>query len=158
MSLRMLRRSDPRDPNGAVARLRPHVVFTVGGVAFAFDALHARYVLRAGEASAGRLVRFLDRPYPVVDLRQVFGHPAPAGAGFVLLVESDSRAGLHVDALRGLCSIDPAELLPLPAVYRGAERRWVAGLATPTDTLTVVVRIPDLLATLLAAEGTGATP
>jgi hypothetical protein len=144
----MLRRIDTRDPSGAGARRRPHVVFTVGGVAFAFDARHARYVVRAAAVGEDG-VRFLDRPYPVVDLREMFGHPAPRDAGFVLLVEAEARAGLRVDELHGLRSIDPAELFPLPAVYRGPERSWVAGVATPDEALTIVVRIPDLLHAVL---------
>jgi hypothetical protein len=150
----MLRRSDRRDPGGVVARLRPHVVFTVGDVTFAFDAVHARYVLRA--AGTGARVRFLDQPYPVVDLRRRFGHPAPAGAGFVLLVEADARAGLQVDEMHGLRAIDPVSLAPLPAIYRGTERRWVAGLALAGDLLIVVARMPELLGTLLAPDGAGA--
>ena len=133
-------------------------MITVGGVAFGFDALHARYVVRASEATAGAPIQFLGRPYPVLDLRRAFGHPAPTGAGFVLLVESEASAGLHVDDVRGLCAIDPGRLVPLPAVYRGPERRWVAGLATTDDGVIVVARIPDLLATLLPADGAGAMP
>jgi hypothetical protein len=136
----------------AAAALRAHVVFTVGGVAFAFDAAHARYVLRGDSRGFEASVRFLDCPYPVVDLRRVFRHPAPAHAGFVVLVESGARAGLHVDDLRGLSRIDLDRLTPLPAVYRGPERRWIAGLATTDDGVLVVVRIAELLETLLADE------
>lgn len=134
---------------------RPHVVFTVGGVTFAFDALHARYVLRARDAVADAVVAFLGRPYPILDLRQAFGHPAPADAGFVLLVESDARAGLHIDELCGLRSIDAAELAPLPAVYRGPERHWVAGLAATDDGPIVVARVRELLDALLPVDGEG---
>jgi chemotaxis signal transduction protein len=127
-------------------------VFTVGGVTFAFDARHARYVLRAGETPCGAVVPFLGRPYPVIDLRQVFGHPNPPRTGFVLLVESDATAGLHIDDLCGLRALDPRGLAPLPAVYRGPERRWVAGLATADDTVIVVARMRELLETLLPAD------
>jgi hypothetical protein len=152
--MRMLRKHGARDPGAAA---RPHVVFTVGGVAFAFDAAHARYVLRAGEAPTDA-TRFLGRAYPLLDLRRVFGHPAPERTGFVLLVEADARAGLHVDDLQGLRSLDPARLEPLPAVYRGSERRWVAGLATVDDAVLVVVRVRELLATLLADDRPGEAP
>jgi chemotaxis signal transduction protein len=130
-------------------------VFTSGGVSFAFDAVHARYVLRGDERGPEGLVHFLDQPYPVVDLRRVFGHPAPARTGFVVLVGSGVRAGLHVDDLRGLCRIDPGGLAPLPAVYRGTERRWIAGLVPTDDTVMVVVRIPEMLETLLPGDGLG---
>jgi chemotaxis signal transduction protein len=145
-----LRRADPR---AAAARLRPHVVFTVGAVAFALDARHARHVLRAGAGTAGPRVEFLGAPYPLVDLRRLFGHPGAADAGFVLLVESGGRAGLHVDDLRGVAAIDAEHLTPLPAVYRGAERRWIAGLATTGDDLIVVAWTAELLRTLLEGGG-----
>jgi chemotaxis signal transduction protein len=156
----MLRRSGPGEERGAAASLRPHVVFTCGAVSFAFDAVHARHVLRGDERAPEGLVRFLDQPYPVVDLRRVFGHPASGRTGFVVLVESRVRAGLHVDDLRGLRRIDPGGLEPLPAVYRGTERRWIAGLV-PTDdsvdnTVIVVVHIAEMLETLLPGDGLGA--
>jgi len=156
MSRPTLRRSGPGEVRSAAAPLRPHVVFTSGGVAFAFDAVHARYVLRADARAPEGLVHFLDQPYPVVDLRRVFGHPAPARTGFVVLVESHVRAGLHVDDLRGLCRVDPGELAPLPAIYRGAERRWIAGLVPTDDAVIVIVRIAEMLATLLPGDGLGA--
>jgi chemotaxis signal transduction protein len=129
-------------------------VFTSGGVAFGFDAMHARHVLR-GDACESQ-VRFLEQWYPVLDLRREFGHRAASGSGFVLLVESGERAGLRVDELRGLCRIDPAALAPLPAVYRGPERRWIAGLAPTDDAVVVVVRIAGLLQTFLPRERIGA--
>jgi chemotaxis signal transduction protein len=135
-------------------------VFSIGGVAFAFDAVHARYVVRGDATGPERLVHFLGQPYPVVDLRRLFGHPALARTGYVVLVESRARAGLHVDDLRGLCRIDSGGLAPLPAVYRGTERRWIAGLL-PTDetvdnTVIVVVRIAEMLETLGSGDGLGA--
>jgi chemotaxis signal transduction protein len=129
-------------------------VFTSGGDAFGFDAVHARHVLR-GEACESQ-VRFLEHWYPVVDLRREFGHRPAARSDFVLLVESGARAGLRVDELHGLRRLDPAALVPLPAVYRGPERRWIAGLAPADDAVVVVVRIAELLATLLPGERVGA--
>ena len=143
-----------RDERAATAPLRPHVVFTSGGVTFGFDAVHARHVVR-GDACESRF-RFLEQWYPVVDLRREFGHRAAARPGFVLLVESGARAGLRVDELRGLGRIDPATLAPLPAVYRGPERRWIAGLAPADDEVIVVVRIAELLETFLPPERIGA--
>jgi chemotaxis protein histidine kinase CheA len=148
-----LRRSDPGEERSAPTPLRSHVMFTSGGVSFAFDAVHARHVLRGDEPEG--LVHFLGQPYPVVDLRRVFGHSPRARTGFVVLVESRARAGLHVDDLHGLCRIDPRGLAPLPAVYRGTERRWIAGLLPTDDGVIVVVRIAELLETLLSGEGPG---
>ncbi len=139
-----LPRRDAAEARRAPSPVRPHVVFTSGGVPFAFDAAHARHVLRA---AAGDEVRFLDQPYPLVDVRRAFGHPA-GDAGFVVLVESRGRAGLQVDELRGIAAIDPGALAPLPAVYRGTERRWIAGLHPTDDGVTVVVRVAELLETL----------
>jgi chemotaxis signal transduction protein len=129
-------------------------MFTSGGVTFGFDAVHARHVLR-GDACESR-VRFFEQWYPVIDLRREFGQRAADRSGFVLLVESGARAGLRVDELRGLGRIDPATLAPLPAVYRGPERRWIAGLAPSDDAVVVVVRIAELLETLLPDERIGA--
>jgi chemotaxis signal transduction protein len=129
-------------------------VFTSGGVAFGFEAVHARHVLR-GDAGEHQ-IRFLDNWYPVIDLRRELGHGAAARSGFVLLVESGGRAGLRVDELHGLRRIDPAGLAPLPAVYRGPERRWIAGLESAGDAVTVVVRIAELLETFLPRERIGA--
>jgi chemotaxis signal transduction protein len=63
---------------------------------------------------------------------------------------------LQVDDLRGLLRIDPGDLAPLPAVYRGTERRWIAGLAPTDDGVIVVVRITEMLETLLPGDGLGA--
>jgi chemotaxis signal transduction protein len=121
---------------------------------FGFDAAHARHVLR-GDGCESQ-VRFLEHSYPVVDLRREFGHPAASRSGFVLLVESGERAGLRVDELHGLRRLDPAALVPLPAVYRGPERRWVAGLVPADGAVVVVVRIAELLETFLVSDRVGA--
>ena len=142
-----------RDERVAAAPLRPHVVFASGGVAFGFDAAHARHVLR-GNACESQ-VRFLEHWDPVIDLRREFGHGGAPDAGYVLLVESGARAGLCVDELRGLRRIDPSTLAPLPAVYRGSERQWIAGLSPADDGLIVVVRIAELLETFVPRDHVG---
>ena len=142
-----------RDERVAAAPLRPHVVFASGGVAFGFDAAHARHVLR-GSACESQ-VGFLEHWYPVIDLRREFGRGDAPDAGYVLLVEAGARAGLCVDELHGLRRIDPTTLAPLPAVYRGPERRWIAGLAAADDAVIVVVRIAGLLETFLPHDRVG---
>ena len=156
MSRPTLRTRGPGEERNAAAPLRPHVMFTSGGVPFAFDAVHARHVLRGDARGPEEQIHFLDQTYPVVDLRRVFGHPATAHTGFVVLVESRLRAGLQVDDLRGLCPIDPGRLAPLPAVYRGTERRWISGLFPTDDSVILVVRIAEMLETLLPGDGIGA--
>jgi hypothetical protein len=123
-------------------------VFTVGGVTFAFDALHARYVLRARDAVADAVVAFLGRPYPIVDLRQVFGHP-PRGTGFS--GESDARAA-PTSTTCGLRATMPRT--PSTPGRRAPERHWVAGLAAATTAPSWWPGGSRLLDALLPVNGT----
>jgi len=141
-------RPQSQPPAGARAGGRRHVVFALAGVEYAVDASQVRRSLPAPVAPSAELV-FLGQTYPLVDLRALFRLTPSADAGrLVLLVQGESgRAGLVVDALVELTVLDEAAAVPLPAVFRGVERRWFGGLARLGTRVVVVLRADAILGT-----------
>ncbi len=125
---------------------RRHVVVALAGVQYALDASHVRRSLPAPPTPAPE-VAFLGQPYPLVDLRALFRLPESAAPGrLVLLVQGASgRAGLVVDELVELALVDETAVAPLPAPFRGVERRWFAGLVRLGHRVVVVLRLESIL-------------
>jgi hypothetical protein len=131
------------------ARGRRHVIFALAGVAYAVDAAVVRRSLPVPEPLAPE-VAFLGQPYPLVDLRTFFRLPPSGDPGrLVLLVQTPGgrRAGLIVDDLVQIVALEPSAIGPLPAPFRGAERRWFPGL-TRLGSRVVVVVSPDAIAAI----------
>jgi chemotaxis protein histidine kinase CheA len=128
----------PAAPTGG----RRHAIVAVDGVEYAVDASRVRRSLPAPTTPSPDLV-FLGQTYPLVDLRALFRRASPADADrVVLLVHGETdRAGLVVDALVELTALDDAAVVPLPAVFRGVERRWFGGLARIGGRVVVVLRV-----------------
>jgi hypothetical protein len=137
----------------------------VDGVEYAVDATWVRRSLPAPDLLPAAIAHGA-ATFPVIDLRQLFGLPAapgarlPATAGtgperLILLVEQPlveddsgqavNRAALVVDDLLGIEPLAPGTAAPLPAVYRGPERRWFRGLVPRTGgQVTVLLRLEGL--------------
>ena len=126
---------------------RRYVVFRLGTVEYAVDAEQVRRsmpappVLRADIGYRGQM-------YPVLDLRALFGHtPAGGAVRLLLLAETPAgRAALAVDALVDLRTIVESAIAPLPELFQGAERRWLAGLVRLDGRVVVVLRLEAILA------------
>jgi chemotaxis signal transduction protein len=121
------------------------VIFALAGVAYAVDAAVVRRSLPVPEPLAPE-VAFLGQPYALVDLRTFFRLPPSADPGrLILLVQTaGGRAGLIVDDLVQIVALEPSAIGPLPAPFRGAERRWFPGL-TLLGSRVVVVVSPDAI-------------
>jgi purine-binding chemotaxis protein CheW len=134
------RRASPR------GRVDRYVVFTLAGVHYGLDAQLVRHSLPAHEAEAG-VVRFVGATYPLVDLRRLFGLPPADGDTRLVLVGDPAgrRGALVVDVLADLAAVEETTVLPLPAVFRGRERRWFRGVTRIDGKIVVVVSLEGLL-------------
>jgi chemotaxis signal transduction protein len=137
---------------GAVARPAESrfALLAVDGVEYAVESTRVRRTLPAPRPLPAAIPHG-GAAFAVIDLRQLFGlapaaHEAAAAGDIagdgrerlVLLVEgapgatpaggAACRLALVVDELVGLESLAAAAAVPLPAVYRGPERRWFKGL------------------------------
>lgn len=125
---------------------RRHIVFTLAGVEYGVEARHVRRSMPAASL-VGPEIAFLGQAYPVLDLRELFGHgPAPVTGRLLLLVETASgRAALLVDELVDLLVIEDAAVTPLPPVFTGGRRLWIEGVARLGSRIVVVVSLESLL-------------
>jgi purine-binding chemotaxis protein CheW len=89
---------------------------------------------------------------PIVDLRRRFGLPEQADAVVPVIVivrvplEGRSvTAGLQVDAVSEVCSIDSGALRPAPQVGTGAESRFVDSLAVSARGLMILLDVQRLV-------------
>ena len=143
----MRSRAPRRNPAVPVStsRGRRHEIFALTGVAYAVDAAVVRRSLPVPEPLTPD-VAFLGQPFPLVDLRTFFRLPPSADPGrLVLLVQTaGGRAGLIVDDLVQIVALEPSAIEPLPAPFRGAERRWFPGL-TRQGARVVVLVSPDAI-------------
>jgi chemotaxis signal transduction protein len=123
------------------------VIFALAGVAYAVDAAVVRRSLPVPEPLASE-VSFLGQPYPVVDLRTFFRLPPSADPGrLILLVQTaGGRAALIVDDLVQIVALEPSAVGPLPAPFRGAERRWFPGVTRLGSRVVVVVSTDAIVA------------
>jgi chemotaxis signal transduction protein len=155
-------------PHQAVER---YALLAVDGVEYAVDAAWVRRSLPA-PSPLPAAVQHGGTAYQLVDLRQLFGLPAassdappragggpgaerlilligqppaasgPVGAGAV----ADHRLALVIDDLLGLEALAASAAVPLPAVYRGPERRWFHGVLPREDGWITVLLRPEGLA------------
>jgi chemotaxis signal transduction protein len=166
-------------PPGAVAGpvASRFALLDVDGVEYAVESAWVRRTLPAPEPPPAAIAHG-GADFPLIDLRQLFGLPrarphagSPPAGRLVLLVErprgadpSGAAAGdacrvaLLVDDLRGIEPLPEGTAVPLPAVYRGAERRWFRGLLPRAGgRVTVLLRLDGLApAAVAAATGHGA--
>lgn len=159
-------------PAGAAAAPAPprFALLAVDGVEYAVESAWVRRTLPA----AGPLpadVSHAGAAFPVVDLRQLFGLAAAgngtaAGERLLLLVERPAgaepaggapcRLALVVDDLLGIEPLAAGVAVPLPAVYRGPERRWFEGLLPRAGgRITVLLRLDGLSPLPRARQGAG---
>ncbi len=131
---------------------RRWLLVRLGGHPYALDTRHVRHLLPCG-AGAAPAVRFDGAEYRVLDLVRLFRlDPGPASATYVLVHDdAGARAALPVDGVVGLIDLGEGEVTALPAVYRGRERRWFAGLARTESALAIVLSVPGVLEAARAA-------
>lgn len=85
---------------------------------------------------------------PVIDLRLRFGLEALAsdGAPVIIVVNVGNRlAGILVDTVSDVVSVDPSQRRTLPEFEGHANRRFIDGLAQIDDHLMVLLNIDQLV-------------
>jgi chemotaxis signal transduction protein len=113
---------------------------------YAVDSRAVRRVQTA-PAETGATVLLDGRPWPVVPLRSLFGLPPAAGGHLVLVADADGRRGaLATDGVLALARLGEGDLVPLPAVYTGPERRWFAALGRLDGRVVVILDVGGVLA------------
>lgn len=150
-----LKRGEERNRPGTMGvPVRRCLLFSVDGTDYGIAVDHVKGSMPAphhNESAAtvhGEL-------YPIVDARAVFGLAPSAAPGRMLLAveAAQGRAGLVVDRVVRLAAIEETAIVPPPALFGGAERRWLEGLARADGRVVALVR-PD---GLVGARGRAAS-
>jgi purine-binding chemotaxis protein CheW len=145
------------------------VTFRLGADLFAADIRSVERVLRY---EAPRLlpglpdwiegvVEYAGRVVPVLDLRRRFGlaaSPLTSQTRVLVFTSAEEWVGAIVDAVLDVRALDPDDLAPPPAFFRGLAGEYLVGLARRDQGLVVVIDVNRLLASRdpLSLE-TGAT-
>ena len=85
---------------------------------------------------------------PVIDLRMRFGLETLARDGFtvIIVVNVGGRlAGIVVDTVSDVVSVDPGQRRALPEFEGQANRRFIEGLAQIDDRLMVLLNVDQLI-------------
>ncbi len=137
-----------RAPRPAEAKPAPVILFTVGGMRFAVEAAQVEEIRDRDERAA---IRKLNGPESI-DFAQHVGLGRGPLERFVVLKPGECALGVsEVERMTIL-----PKVVPLPGVFRGAERQWYRGLLLLEDEVIPLVRTEywrSLVAPL--ADGTG---
>jgi purine-binding chemotaxis protein CheW len=100
---------------------------------------------------------------PIIDLRRRFGLPdSPPGHTTVVIVvrvesaRGELTAGLVVDAVCEVCSLEAAQLRAPPEMEAGIDAHFVLGLAMLGERMLVLLDVPRLIGTTLADSASAA--
>jgi hypothetical protein len=146
----------PREPTAPAISSGPgaarrYAVVELGGVEYGVPAQQVRHSL-PDRGEVGREIRFLDQVYPVVNLRRLFRLPgSDPSSRLIVLVETDRlRMALAVDRLVDVVVVDDGDVVPLPPVFGGEERRWFSGLARVGPRILALLRLEGLVTARVA--------
>ena len=133
------------------------VTFRVGDDHFAADILTVERVLPYAPptpvpnvpAWMDGVIEYGSRVVPVIDLRRRFGFDVagrPAGGGrIIVFAVADEWVGAIVDAVLEVMTLDPAQVAPPPALFRGLRAEYLRGLVRRDGRLTILLEIQRLL-------------
>jgi len=85
---------------------------------------------------------------PVVDLRAKFGMEACEYNKFAVIIVvtvGDKTVGLLVDAVSDVLEVRTPEIRPCPELGTGVDTRFISGMATAGESMTVLLDIDRLL-------------
>jgi purine-binding chemotaxis protein CheW len=95
-------------------------------------------------------------PTPVVDLGAVLGTLGGTAERIVTLRMGDRHVALCVDAVLGICDLDPSAIQELPPLLRGASTDVIEAIGTLDERFLMVLRtgweLPDDVWQALAAR------
>lgn len=122
------------------------IVFAVDGTEYGIAVRDVKQSMPA-PSHAEAAVNVHGQSYPIVDARALFGLSPSAATDRMLLAVAGTqdRAGLIVDRVVRVATIQEAAIVPLPRVFEGTERRWVEGLARIDSRVVALVRTDGLV-------------
>lgn len=118
------------------------LVADCGNTYWAVPADVVRGILKPEQVSDNDVLLFLGVSYPRVDLAGRFGlrrKASGAEARVILLSDGNRHRAFQVDQVIGLIEVGRPSVLPLPAQFRGEERRWFGGLFLFRETVALVL-------------------
>jgi hypothetical protein len=137
----------PRPVKPVAATAGPVILFTAGGVRFAVEASEVEEIRDRDERTA---IRKLKGP-EAIDFSLQVGLGAGMLERYVVLKPGDCSLGVtEVERMTSL-----PKVVPLPGLFRGAERHWYRGLLLLEDDVVPLVRAQYWRKTTLLAKGTG---
>jgi hypothetical protein len=132
----------------APATAGPVILFTAGGMRFAVEADHVAEIRDREDRTAIRRLRGPE----LIDFAWQVGLGAGAQERFVVLKPGECALGVsEVERMTSL-----PRVVPLPAMFRGAERQWYRGLLLLEDDVVPLVRAEFWRQPALVAKGVGA--
>ena len=118
------------------------LVADCGNTYLAVPADVIRGILKPEQVSGNDVLSFLGVSYPRVDLAGRFGlrrKVSGTEARLILCSEGNRHCAFQVDQVIGLIEVGRPSMLPLPAQFRGEERRWFGGLFLFRETVALVL-------------------
>ncbi len=131
------------------------LVADCGHTYLAIPADVVRGIVKPEQVSDNDVPSFLGVSYPRVDLVERFGlrrKVSGAEARVILCSEGDRCCAFKVDQVIGLVEVGRPSMLPLPAQFRGEERRWFGGLFLFRETACLVLNPRWILGESLRAS------
>ncbi len=140
---RALHISRPAKP--AAATVGPVILFTAGGVRFAVEASEVQEIRDGAEHTPSHKLKGV----AAVDFAQQLGLGAGKLEHFVVLKPGECSLGVtEVERMTAL-----PKAVPLPGLFRGAERQWYRGLLLLENEVVPLVRAEYWRKALQAAQG-----
>lgn len=118
------------------------LVADCGNTYLAVPADVIRGILKPEQVADTDVLSFLGVSYPRVDLAGRFGlrrKVSGAEARVILCSNGNRQCAFQVDEVIGLIEVARSSVLPLPAQFRGEERRWFGGLFLFRETAALVL-------------------
>lgn len=81
----------------------------------------------------------------LVDRLSIPNHQDGPNARVVLLAEGEARGSIRVTTVQGLLEFPLSQVLPLPMLFRGAERRWYRGMIPFSKSIALVLNTAWIL-------------
>ena len=92
---------------------------------------------------------------PIFDLRAQFGlgeTQAREEHVVIIVTLGDRLIGVLVDAVSDILTLEPGEVLPVPAMDQGASQRFLSGLVSRDNKMVALLKLEELFGIDLPAE------
>ncbi len=83
---------------------------------------------------------------PLIDLRKRFGkQPSGKKERTIVIRSGKEKLGLLVDGIKEIMSLEPAEMIVSPSIFRGFRTEYLTGLGKKDDAIIILLDIDNLL-------------